>query len=61
MENEEDLFGLVSLTEKDVVIEEVQALQSRDDVNQEVLRLVSEETDTFDNLTMSGLNDISSK
>lgn len=60
MEDKEYFLRLVALREQDIVIEQVQALQLGNNIDQEVLRLVPEESDTFDNLAMSGLNHISS-
>ena len=48
MEDEEDLLGLITLGEEDIVVEEVETLELGDDVDQEVLWLVSEEADTLD-------------
>lgn len=61
MENKEYLFGLIALTEKDVIVEQIETLKLRDDADEEVLRLVSEETDSFDDLTVGLLHDIGSK
>ena len=52
MEDKEDFFSLISLTEQDIVVKQVQGLKFWDDVDQEVLWLVSEETDALDDLSM---------
>jgi hypothetical protein len=52
MEDEEDFLSLITLTKKDVIIEQVQRLELWDDIDQEVLGLVSEETDALNDLTM---------
>jgi len=53
MKIEKDFFGLVALTEENIIIEEIQGLQFRYDVNEEFLRFVSEESNAFNDLTMS--------
>ena len=52
MKDEENFFCLVTLTEKDVVVKQVQRFQLWNNVNQEILWLVSEKSDSFDDLTM---------
>lgn len=52
MEDKEDFFSLISLTEQDIVVKQVQGLEFWDDVDQEVLWFVSEETDALDDLSM---------
>jgi len=52
-ENEENLLSLVSLTKQDIIVEQTETLEFWNHINEEILRLVLEESDTFDNLTMS--------
>ena len=52
MEDEENFFCLVPLTEKDVVIKQVQRFQLWNNVDQEILWLISEKSNSLDNLTM---------
>lgn len=61
MEDEKDFFCLISLTEEDIVVEEIQTFELWDDVDQEVLGFVSEETDSLDDLSMGRLNNIGSQ
>lgn len=61
MEDEKDFFCLISLTEEDIVVEEIQTFELWNDVDQEVLGFVSEETDSLDDLSMGRLNNIGSQ
>jgi len=59
MEDEEYLLGEITLTEEDVLIEQVQIRELWYDADQKVLRLVLEENNTFDDLAVSSLYNIS--
>ena len=61
MEDEENFFCLVTLTEKDVIVKQVQRFQLWNNVDQEILWLVSEKSDSLDDLTMGWLNDVSTE
>jgi len=52
-ENEENLLSLISLTEQDIIVEQTETLELWDHINKEILRLVLEESNAFDDLTMS--------
>jgi hypothetical protein len=52
MENEENFFSLVSLTKKDVVVKQVQRFQLWNNIDQEILWLISKKSNSLDNLTM---------
>lgn len=49
------------MTEKDIVVEKIQALKFWDHVYQEVLRLVLEKENALNNFTMSGLDHVTSQ
>ena len=51
MKDEKDLFSLVTFAIKDIIIEQAQVFELWDDGEQELLRLISEEADAFDDLT----------
>ena len=61
MKYEEYLLSLVTLGEKDIVVEQIQSFKLRDHVDQEILWFVAEESDTFNDLTMSRLHHICSQ
>ena len=61
MEDEENLFGLVALTKENVIVEQVETFKLWNDTNKEVLGLVSEESDSFNDLTVGLLDNVSSK
>lgn len=61
MEDEKDLFSLVTFAIKDVIIEQVQVFELWDDREQELLRLISEEADVFNDLTSGRFQYICSK
>ena len=60
MKDEKDLFSLVTFAIEDIIIEQAQVFELWNDGEQELLRLISEETDTFDDLTSSSFQYISS-
>ena len=60
MKDEKDLFSLVTFAIEDIIIEQAQVFELWNDREQELLRLISEETDTFDDLTSSSFQYISS-
>ena len=51
-ENEEYLFGLVTLAEQDIIVKQTETLKLWNHINQEVLWFVLKESDTFNNLTV---------
>ena len=55
MEDEEYLLSLVTLREKDIVVEQIQSFELWNHVDQEILWLVSKESDAFDDLSMRRL------
>lgn len=60
MKDEKDLFSLITFAIEDIIIEQAQVFELWNDREQELLRLISEETDTFDDLTSSSFQYISS-
>ena len=53
MEDEENFFSLITLTKEDIILKEIHVLELGDKIDQEILRLILEETDSSNNLTMS--------
>lgn len=61
MKDEKDLFSLVTFAIKDIIIEQAQVFELWDDREQELLRLISEEADAFDDLTTGSFQHICSE
>jgi len=53
MKNEKYFFGLVTLTEENIIIVEIQVHQFWYNINEEFLWFVSEESNAFNYLAMS--------
>ena len=53
VEDEENFFSLITLTKEDIILKEIHVLELGDKIDQEILRLILEETDSSNNLTMS--------
>lgn len=61
MKDEKDLFSLITFAIEDIIIEQAQIFELWDDREQELLWLISEEADAFDDLTTSSFQYISSE
>ena len=61
MKYEEQLLCLISLAEKDVVVKHIHNLEFWNQIDKKIRSLVLEEPYAINDLTMSRLNDISSK